>query len=215
MHQVVRRREGEHLAVVVHVRAGAGESSSASRANVSVEANSCGTSARGGSASLGLVADPGEQVGEEVIDGVRRVDGLVHGLAGEEVLDETVLLPRAVNSRVMPSAVPRLWCACSSRSSSFSATVVSSLAPSDLGGEDQRGELGLVLLPVAVDPAVALLDADQRPRQVVVDQVVALAVQVDALGGHVAGEQHAHRLVRQAEALDDLLLLLVGEARRA
>ena len=43
-----------------------------------------------------------------------------------------------------------------------------------LGGEDQRGELGLVFLPVAVDPAVALLDADQRPRQVVVDEMVAL-----------------------------------------
>ena len=79
------------------------------------------------------------------------------------------------------------------------------------GGEDQRGELGLVFLPVTVDPAVALLDADQRPGQVVVDEVVALAVHVHALGGHIAGEQDSHRLILQREPLDDLLLLGIGE----
>ena len=50
-----------------------------------------------------------------------------------------------------------------------------------------------VLLAVAVDAAVALLDADQAPRDVVVDQVVALRVQVDALGGDVAGDEHPDR----------------------
>ena len=48
-------------------------------------------------------------------------------------------------------------------------------------------------LPVPVDAAVALLDADQAPRDVVVDQVVALGVQVHALGGDVAGDQHPDR----------------------
>ncbi len=37
------------------------------------------------------VTDPGEQVGEEVIDRVRRVDRLIHGLPGEQVLDQAVL----------------------------------------------------------------------------------------------------------------------------
>ena len=46
-----------------------------------------------------------------------------------------------------------------------------------------------VPLAVAVDAAVALLDADQAPRDVVVDQLVALQVQVDALGGDVAGDR--------------------------
>ena len=89
--------------------------------------------------------------------------------------------------------------------------MVSSLAPSVARGEDQRGELGLVDLAVAVDAAVALLDADQRPGQVVVDQVVALPVHVHALGGDVAGEQDADRRVGEREALDDLLLPGVGK----
>ena len=99
---------------------------------------------------------------------------------------------------VTASTLPRLRCAVSSRPSSFSATVRSSLASAPAGGEDQRAELRLVLLPVAVDAAVALLDADQAPRDVVVDQVVALLVQVDALGGDVAGEQQPHRRCRPA-----------------
>ena len=59
--------------------------------------------------------------------------------------------------------------------------------------EEQRGDLRCVLLAVAVDAAVALLDADERPRDVEVDEVVALAVQVDALGGDVAGDEDADR----------------------
>ncbi len=119
---------------------------------------------------------------------------------------------RAVNSRVMPSAVPRLWCASSSRCSSFSATVVSSLAPSVWEVRISAANCGLVLLAVAVDPAVALLNADQRPGQVVVDEVVALPVHVHTLGRHVAGHEDPDRLVGERETLDDLLLLIVGEA---
>ena len=59
--------------------------------------------------------------------------------------------------------------------------------------EQQRGDPRAVLLAVAVDAAVALLDADQAPRDVEVDQVVALQVQVDALGGDVAGDQDPDR----------------------
>ena len=59
--------------------------------------------------------------------------------------------------------------------------------------EEQGGDLGRVLLAVAVDAAVALLDADQAPRNVEVDQFVALGVQVDAFGRDVARDQHADR----------------------
>ncbi len=41
------------------------------------------------------------------------------------------------------------------------------------------------------------------------NQIMALVVQVDALGGDVTGEQQPHRLLQPAEAVDDLLLLLV------
>src|SRR5690606_29219276 len=80
------------------------------------------------------------------------------------------------------------------------------------GFEDQGGDDRGLALAVAVDAAVALFDADQRPRDVVVDQVVALGVQVHALGGDVAGDQDADGGGLQFEAVDDLLLLHVGEA---
>src|SRR5699024_11204058 len=82
----------------------------------------------------------------------------------------------------------------------------------DGGGEDECPELGFVLLAVAVDAAVALFDADQRPRQVVVHDVVALAVQVDALGGDVAGDQDTDLAVGEGEVGDDPLLFGVGHA---
>ena len=144
--------------------------------------------------AVGLVADPGHQVGEHVIDRVRRVDRLIDGLAGEQVLDQPVLLPGRVNSRVtaLDAAEAAVRLLLPVQQLLGDGAVV--LGAVGLGGEDQRAELRLVLLAVAVDPAVALLDPDQAPRHVVVDQVVALAVQVDALGGHVAGEQHPHLL---------------------
>ena len=61
-------------------------------------------------------------------------------------------------------------------------------------GRSGRDDPRRVLLAVAVDAAVALLDADQAPRDVEVDQLVALRVQVDAFGGDVAGDQHADRV---------------------
>jgi hypothetical protein len=61
-----------------------------------------------------------------------------------------------------------------------------------VGREQHGADVGRVLLAVAVDAAVALLDGDERPRQVEVDEVVALAVEVDALRRHVAGEQEPH-----------------------
>ena len=59
--------------------------------------------------------------------------------------------------------------------------------------EQQRRDLRRVPLLVAVDAAVALLDPDQAPRDVEVDQLMALGVQVHALGGQVAGDEHADR----------------------
>ena len=69
---------------------------------------------------------------------------------------------------------------------------------------------GRLPLAVPVDPAVALLDPDQAPRDVEVDQLVALGVQVDTFGGEVAGDQNPNRRGGLLEAVDDSLLLLVG-----
>ena len=81
-----------------------------------------------------------------------------------------------------------------------------------LGVEQQRRDLRRVPLAVSVDAAVALLDPDQGPRDVVVDELVALLVQVHALAGQVAGDEHADGRRGLLEALDDVLLLVVGQA---
>ena len=94
-----------------------------------------------------------------------------------------------ISEATSPSAV----CASFSRSSSRESTRRSPENSRVGRFEDQRRDQRRVLLPVAVDAAVALLDADEAPRDVVVDQLVALRVQVDALGGDVAGDQHADR----------------------
>ena len=173
LHQVVRRLEGEHLAVVVDVQRGAGEVQglTGERLGRGEQFRHVGARRLGGA---WLVADPGEQVGEEVIDRVRRVDRLIHGLPGEEVLDQAVLFlaggELAGDALGGAEAVVRLFLTVQQLLGDGGVV----LGAVGLGGEDQRGELGLVFLPVAVDPAVALLDADQRPRQVVVDEVVAL-----------------------------------------
>jgi len=44
-------------------------------------------------------------------------------------------------------------------------------------------------LPQAIDAAVALDKGDDRPGQVIMNDVVTLVVQVDALGGDVSGQQ--------------------------
>ena len=60
-----------------------------------------------------------------------------------------------------------------------------------LGAEQQRRDLRRVPLAVPVNAPVALLDPDQGPRDVEVDELVALRVQVHALAGQVAGDEHA------------------------
>ena len=67
----------------------------------------------------------------------------------------------------------------------------------------------LVLLAIAVHPAIALLEDHQRPRQIEVHQPVAEVVQVQAFAGHVGAEQHAQRIVEATKALDQVLLLRV------
>ena len=67
-------------------------------------------------------------------------------------------------------------------------------------------------LPVAVDPAVPLLEDHQRPRHVEVDEPVALIVKVDALGRDVGADQQTQRARRIAEVLDDALLVHVAQA---
>ena len=49
------------------------------------------------------------------------------------------------------------------------------------------------LLPVAVDTPVALLQPVRVPRDFVVDEPVAVVLEVDAFGGGVGGEQDADR----------------------
>ena len=68
------------------------------------------------------------------------------------------------------------------------------------------------LLPVAVHPAVALLEDHQRPRQVEVDEPVALVVQVDPLRRHVGADQQAQRARPVAEVFDHPLLVHVAQA---
>ena len=68
------------------------------------------------------------------------------------------------------------------------------------------------LLPVAVHAAVALLEDHQRPRQVEVDEPVALVVQVDALRRHVRADQQAQRAGRVAEVVHHPLLVHVAQA---
>ena len=67
-------------------------------------------------------------------------------------------------------------------------------------------------LPVSVDAAIALLDPDQTPRDVEVNEFVALLVQVDSLAGDVTGDQYADGRVRLLEGFDDLLLFGVAQA---
>jgi len=169
---------------------------------------------------LGNGADLPEQSGEERVAALlRRFDRLFDGAAGDEVLDEAVLLGlgavQASDRLGGPFNLVRFRLA-SQQFLAYQAIVEGPRlaaawigAPRQVAGEDQRPELGLVFLAVAVDAAVALLDADQGPRKVVVDQQMALLVQVDAFGRDVAGEQDAHWVVAQAEPLDDVALLLV------
>ena len=70
---------------------------------------------------------------------------------------------------------PKAWWAACSRSSSRDRIRMSPVQSGLVRAEDQRAHVGRLALAVAVDAAVALLDRDQRPGKVEVDQVVALA----------------------------------------
>ena len=95
LHQVLRRLEGEHLAVVADVQRGAGEAQglTGERLGRGEQLGHVGVRRLG---AAWLVTDPGEQVGEEVIDRVRRLDRLIHRFPAKKVLTKVFLL-RAVN----------------------------------------------------------------------------------------------------------------------
>ena len=54
----------------------------------------------------------------------------------------------------------------------------------------ESGETSVSALTEAVDAAIALGEADERPGHVVVDEIVALVVKIDAFRGGVRTEQH-------------------------
>ena len=71
---------------------------------------------------------------------------------------------------------------------------------------------GNMLLAVAVDAAVTLLQRDERPGNVVVKHSMAVVVQVHALRAGIGAEQQPDTAVLLAEVFDDLLLLYIAEA---
>ena len=100
--------------------------------------------------------------------------------------------------------------ACSSLSASTSRMRVSPRIVRARGYEVD--DVRRPLLPVAVHPAVALLENHQRPRHVEVNEPVALVVQVDPLRRDVGADQQAQRARRVAEVLDHALLIHVAQA---
>ena len=60
---------------------------------------------------------------------------------------------------------------------------------------DEVGDLYFVRLAVAVDAADPLFQLVRVERDVVVDQPVAVSLQVDTFAGGVGGEQDAHRVM--------------------
>ena len=73
-------------------------------------------------------------------------------------------------------------------------------------------ELRLLFLAVAVNATVALLEGEQRPRDVEVNHPMAEVVQVDALGSDIGRDEQAQRRGFVAEGFDDGLLVHVGHA---
>lgn len=71
---------------------------------------------------------------------------------------------------------------------------VGGLRPFDVARPDEVEDGDLVRpLAVAVDAAVALLHAIRVPRDLVVDEARAMALEADPLGGGIGGEEDAHR----------------------
>jgi len=72
---------------------------------------------------------------------------------------------------------------------------------------EQVDDARLVLLAIAVDAAVALLEGHQGPGHVEVDHPVAEVVQIQTFSSHVGSQQEADGVLGFAEGLNDLLLL--------
>ena len=186
--------------------------------------------ARGGGRHLGLLGVAGElvrgQAGEEVEAVVvvvvvvsvarhRQVgDDLLGALARGDPLDDVGLLglgvleaeQRADIAEVLVGLVLLLDQAL--QHPQIAAELI-------VGGDrEEVVDLRLAGLAVAVDPAVALLQGDQRPGDVEVDQAVAVVVEVDPLGGRVRGEEHPDSALAAAKVLDHRLLRGVVEAAR-
>ena len=70
-------------------------------------------------------------------------------------------------------------------------------------------------LAVAVEPAVALLQPRRVPRAVVVQQVAGGAVQIEALGGGVGGDEDTHLRGRVVERRLDVLATRLVHAFRS
>ncbi len=87
--------------------------------------------------------------------------------------------------------------------------------PTNLGVHrraQQVVNLRLVLLAIPVDAPVALLERNERPRDVEVHHAVTEVVQVDALGGSVRSEQDPNLAGLRPKLLHQVLLLRVVEA---
>jgi hypothetical protein len=81
-------------------------------------------------------------------------------------------------------------------------------------GADEVADVGCDLLAVAVDATDPLLQPVRVERDVVVDQAVAMALQVNALAGGVGGQQDADGVLGRVglERQPQLLALVAGDA---
>ncbi len=109
----------------------------------------------------------------------------------------------------LPSGRPRPPARCGPRAPSRSAwTGRGGHRALGIGFQNEGGDLRRVALAVPVDAAGALLDPDRGPRDVEVDELVALQVGIHALGGHIpvtgpsgSGRWYIHDLLRRSVRL--------------
>src|SRR5439155_24234277 len=67
-------------------------------------------------------------------------------------------------------------------------------------------------LSESVDPSVALLELDVRPRNVEVEHPVAVEVEVDPFARYIGGEENSYWRILLAERINDGVLVDVGKA---
>ena len=84
-----------------------------------------------------------------------------------------------------------------------------------IGITDEVVHRHVARLTVAIEPAVALLQARRVPGAVVVQQVAGGAMQVEALGGGVGGDEDAHLRGRVVERRLDVLATRLVHALRS